>query len=166
MEKEEREEDGIRGDGGQNRPVPGCGDVILLVEVGCDEMELRSDPPSAAKVAESCRATGSENEVGGGSAPECGDELLAEFDCDERFPPPLPQPVAWREEDGVRGATGSENEVGGGSAPECGDELLAEFDCDEQSDEPDLCLFIFRSGRTLPVSDMVPNFSSRSMSAA
>jgi hypothetical protein len=111
-------------------------------------------------------ATGSENEVGGGSAPECGDELLAEFDCDERFPPPLPQPVAWREEDGVRGATGSENEVGGGSAPECGDELLAEFDCDEQSDEPDLCLFIFRSGRTLPVSDMVPNFSSRSMSAA
>jgi hypothetical protein len=118
LEKEEREEDGIRGDEGQNILVPGCGDVILLVEVGCDEIELRADPPSAAKVAESCRATGSENEVGGGSAPECGDELLAEFDCDE------------------------------------------------QSDEPDLCLFIFRSGRTLPVSDMVPNFSSRSMSAA
>ncbi len=37
--------DGIRGDGGQNRPVPGCGDVILLVEVGCDEIELRADPP-------------------------------------------------------------------------------------------------------------------------
>ena len=84
MEKEEREEDGIRGDGGQNILVPGCGDVILLVEVGCDEIELRADPPSAAKVAESCRATGSENEVGGGSAlEECGDEPLADVDCDE-----------------------------------------------------------------------------------
>ena len=56
--------------------------------------------------------------IGGGLALECGDELLAEFDCDERSPPPLPQPVAEREEDVVRGATGSENEDGGGSALE------------------------------------------------
>ena len=113
----------------------------------------------------SCRATGSENEVGGGSAPECGDELLAEFDCDERFPPPLPQPVAGMEEDGVRGATGSENEVGGGSAlEECGDEPLADVDFDEneQSDEFDFCLL----GRTLPDSERVLKSSSRLSSAA
>ena len=101
----------------------------------------------------------------GPPAPECGDELLAEFDCDERFPPPLPQPVAWREEDGVRGATGSENEHGGGSALECGDGLLAEFECNEQSEGSDLCLFIFRSGRTLPVSDIVVLNSSWRISA-
>ena len=99
-----------------------------------------------------------------GSALECGDELLAEFDCDERSPPPLPQPVAEREEDGVRGATGSENEDGGGSALECGDELLADVDCDEneQADEFDLCLL----GRTLPDSERVPKSSSCLLSAA
>jgi hypothetical protein len=107
---------------------------------------------------------GSENEVGDGSAPECGDELLAEFDCDERFPPPLPQPVAGREEDGVRGAAGSENEDGGGSALECGDEQLADVDCDEneQSDEFDVCLL----GRTLPDSERVLKSSLRFSLAA
>ena len=74
--------------------------------------------------------------------------------------------MAGREEDGVRGATGSENEDGGGSALECEDKLLAEFDCDEQSNESDLCLFSFRSGRTLPVSDIFLNFSSRLFLAA
>ena len=43
----EREVDSIRGDGGQNeggrRPAFDCRDVILLAEVGCDEIELPPD---------------------------------------------------------------------------------------------------------------------------
>jgi hypothetical protein len=46
----------------------------------CDELLREEDGVRGA----SCRATGSENEVGGGSAlEECGDEPLADVDCDE-----------------------------------------------------------------------------------